>query len=60
MALGPQIPFYQMDAFTDRPFHGSPTTAFLPVEPLDPWAMKLITREMKLSGHLRHTIEPRG
>jgi trans-2,3-dihydro-3-hydroxyanthranilate isomerase len=60
MALGPQIPFYQVDAFTDRPFHGSPTTVFLPVEPLDPWAMQLIAQEMNLSGHLGRTAELRG
>jgi trans-2,3-dihydro-3-hydroxyanthranilate isomerase len=60
MALEPQIPFCQVDAFTDRPFHGSPTTVFLPVEPLDPWAMQLIAREMNLSGHLGRTTEPMG
>ena len=60
MALGPQIPFCQVDAFTDRPFHSSTATVFLPVEPLDPWTMQLIAREMNLSGHFGHTTEPRG
>ena len=60
MALGPQIPFYQVDAFTDRPLHGSSTTVFLPVEFPDPWTMQLIAREMNLSGHLGRTTEPRG
>jgi predicted PhzF superfamily epimerase YddE/YHI9 len=58
MALEPQSPIYQVDVFMDIPFHGSPTTVFLPVEPLDPWAMQLIAREMNLSGHLGRTTEP--
>ena len=49
MELGPQIPFFQVDAFTDRPFHGSPSAVFLPEEPLDPRAMQLMAREMNLS-----------
>ena len=49
MQLGPQVPFYQVDAFTDRPFHGSPSAVFLPEEPLDPRAMQLMAREMNLS-----------
>ncbi len=49
MELGPQIPFFQVDAFTDRPFHGSPAAVFLPEEPLDPRAMQLMAREMSLS-----------
>jgi PhzF family phenazine biosynthesis protein len=49
MQLGPQVPFYQVDAFTDRPFHGSPSAVFLPGEPLDPRAMQLMAREMNLS-----------
>jgi PhzF family phenazine biosynthesis protein len=49
MQLGPQVPFYQVDAFTERPFHGSPSAVFLPDEPLDPRAMQLMAREMNLS-----------
>ena len=48
MELGPQVPFFQVDAFTDRPFHGSPSAVFLPAEPLDPRAMQLMAREMNL------------
>src|SRR5687768_7351623 len=46
MELGRQIPFYQVDAFTERPFHGSPCAVFLPEEPVDPRAMQLMAREM--------------
>jgi PhzF family phenazine biosynthesis protein len=49
MQLGSQVPFFQVDAFTDRPFHGSPAAVFLPSEPLDPRAMQLMAREMNLS-----------
>ena len=49
MELGAQVPFYQVDAFTDRPFHGSPAAVFLPNEPLEPLAMQLMAREMNLS-----------
>ena len=49
MELGAQVPFYQVDAFTDRAFHGSPAAVFLPSEPLDPRAMQLMAREMNLS-----------
>jgi PhzF family phenazine biosynthesis protein len=49
MELGRQIPFYQVDAFTERPFHGSPCAVFLPEEPVDPRAMQLMAREMNLS-----------
>jgi PhzF family phenazine biosynthesis protein len=49
MELGSQVPFYQVDAFTDRPFHGSPAAVFLPAEPLEPLAMQLMAREMNLS-----------
>lgn len=49
MELGPEIPFFQVDAFTDRPFHGSPSAVFLPDEPPDPRAMQLMAREMNLS-----------
>lgn len=49
MELGPEIPFYQVDAFTERAFHGSPAAIFLPPEPLDPRAMQLMAREMNLA-----------
>lgn len=49
MELGAAIPFFQVDAFTDRPFHGSPAAVFLPPEPLDPRAMQLMARETNLS-----------
>jgi PhzF family phenazine biosynthesis protein len=49
MELGRQIPFFQVDAFTDRPFHGSASAVFLPDEPLDPRAMQLMAREMNLA-----------
>lgn len=49
MELGPEIPFFQVDAFTDRPFHGSPAAVFLPDNPMDPRAMQLMAREMSLS-----------
>src|SRR5688500_7034722 len=49
MELGSQVPFYQVDAFTERPFHGSPAAVFLPSGPLDPRAMQLMAREMNLS-----------
>lgn len=49
MQLGRQIPFYQVDAFTDRPFRGSSSAVFLPDEPLDPRAMQLMAREMNLA-----------
>lgn len=49
MELGRQVPFYQVDAFTDRPFHGSSSAVFLPEERLDPRAMQLMAREMNLA-----------
>ena len=49
MELGRQVPFFQVDAFTDRPFHGSSSAVFLPDEPLDPRAMQLMAREMNLA-----------
>ncbi len=49
MELGRQIPFFQVDAFTDRPFHGSASAVFLPDERLDPRAMQLMAREMNLA-----------
>ena len=49
MERGPEIAFYQVDAFTDRPFRGNPAAVFLHDEPLDPRAMQLIAREMNLS-----------
>ncbi len=49
MELGPEIPFFQVDAFTERAFHGSPAAIFLPPEPLDPRAMQLMAREMNLA-----------
>ncbi|MBW3535927.1 MAG: PhzF family phenazine biosynthesis protein, partial [Gemmatimonadetes bacterium] len=49
MERGPEIAFYQVDAFTDRPFRGNPAAVFLHEEPLDPRAMQMVAREMNLS-----------
>lgn len=49
MAGPSEIRFYQVDAFTDRPFHGNPAGVFLLDEPLDPRAMQVLARETNLS-----------
>jgi PhzF family phenazine biosynthesis protein len=49
MAGWPEVKFYQVDAFTDRPFRGNPAGVFLMERPLDPRAMQLLARETNLS-----------
>ncbi len=43
------IPFYQSDAFTDRPFAGNPAAVCLPETPLEASLMQSIAKEMNLS-----------
>jgi PhzF family phenazine biosynthesis protein len=43
------VRFFQVDAFTDRPFRGNPAGVFVLDEPLDPRAMQLLAREINLS-----------
>ena len=49
MQRGPEVAFYQVDAFTDRPFRGNPAAVFLLDERVDPRGMQLLAREMNLS-----------
>ncbi|MFC1575167.1 PhzF family phenazine biosynthesis protein [Gemmatimonadota bacterium] len=49
MSSGAQIPFYQVDAFTDRIFGGNPAGVCLPEEPLPPQVMQDIAAEVNLS-----------
>jgi PhzF family phenazine biosynthesis protein len=49
MVGSPEVKFYQVDAFTDRPFRGNPAGVFLMDRPLDPRAMQLLARETNLS-----------
>jgi PhzF family phenazine biosynthesis protein len=49
MPGGIQIPFYQVDAFTDRPFAGNPAAVCLVSNPLSPQTMQAIAAEMNLS-----------
>jgi len=49
MANGIQIPFYQVDAFTNRRFSGNPAAVCLLEEPLPPESMQSIAAEMNLS-----------
>lgn len=44
-----QIPFYQVDAFTDRPFAGNPAAVCLLETPLTNEVMQAVAREMNLS-----------
>jgi PhzF family phenazine biosynthesis protein len=44
-----QLPFYQVDAFTDRPFAGNPAGVCLLDSPLPPHLMQAIAAEMNLS-----------
>jgi PhzF family phenazine biosynthesis protein len=46
---GSEVRFFQIDAFTDRPFRGNPAGVFLMDQPLDPRAMQLLARETNLS-----------
>jgi trans-2,3-dihydro-3-hydroxyanthranilate isomerase len=45
----PSFPFYQVDAFTDRPLSGNPCAILFDTEALDEATMLAIAREMNLS-----------
>jgi PhzF family phenazine biosynthesis protein len=49
MSEGAQIPFYQIDAFTDSPFSGNPAAVCLLDSPLSAETMQAIAAEMNLS-----------
>jgi len=49
MSKGSEIPFYQVDAFTNKPFSGNPAAVCLLEEELSPKDMLLIAAEMNLS-----------
>jgi PhzF family phenazine biosynthesis protein len=49
MPSGSAIPFYQVDAFTDRPFAGNPAGVCLLKGPLPPKTMQSVAAEMNLS-----------
>jgi len=49
MARPAEARFYQVDAFTDRPFKGNPAAVFVLEGPIDPRAMQLLARETNLS-----------
>jgi len=49
MTRGTEIPFYQVDAFTDRPFHGNPAAVCLLNAPLPSDTMQAVAAEMNLS-----------
>lgn len=49
MPDGNRIPFYQVDAFTDRPFAGNPAAVCILESPLSPGIMQSIAAEMNLS-----------
>lgn len=49
MASLPEVKFFQVDAFTDRPFRGNAAGVFVLDEPMDPRAMQLLARETNLS-----------
>ena len=49
MSHGIQIPLYQVDAFTDRPFSGNPAAVCLLSESLPAKTMQAIAAEMNLS-----------
>jgi PhzF family phenazine biosynthesis protein len=44
-----EVKFFQVDAFTDRPFRGNAAGVFLLEEAMDPRAMQLLARETNLS-----------
>ena len=48
MSEGAQIPFYQIDAFTDSPFSGNPAAVCLLDSPLSAETMQAIAAEMNL------------
>jgi PhzF family phenazine biosynthesis protein len=43
------VPLLQIDAFTDRPFHGNPAAVVLLDEPADPVWMQAVAAEMNLA-----------
>ena len=45
----PSFPFFQVDAFTDRPLGGNPCAVLLDADPLDDATMLAVAREMNLS-----------
>lgn len=47
--MAPQVAFYQVNAFTNRPFSGNPAGVFLSEQSMDPRSMQLLAREMGLS-----------
>ncbi len=47
--MGIQLPFTQVDAFTDRPFRGNPAAVCITPEPVDEDLMQAIALEMNLS-----------
>ncbi len=49
MSKGSEIPFYQVDAFTNKPFSGNPAAICLLEEELSPKKMLSIAAEMNLS-----------
>jgi PhzF family phenazine biosynthesis protein len=49
MSDGIQLPFYQVDAFTDRPFSGNPAAVCLLADPLPTGTMRAVAAEMNLS-----------
>jgi PhzF family phenazine biosynthesis protein len=49
MSQGSQIPFYQVDAFTNQPFGGNPAAVCLLDEEISPKTMLNIAAEMNLS-----------
>jgi PhzF family phenazine biosynthesis protein len=49
MPGGIQIPFYQVDAFTDRPFSGNPAAVCILAAPLPAETMQAVAAEMNLS-----------
>jgi len=49
MEAGSEVPFYTVDAFTDRPFGGNPAAVCVLDSPLDADAMQTIAAEMNLS-----------
>ena len=49
MSQGIQLPFYQVDAFTDKTFSGNPAAVCLLEAPLSPETMQATAAEMNLS-----------
>ena len=45
----PKLPFFQVDAFADRPLAGNPCAVVLDADDLEPAVMQAVAREMNLS-----------